>query len=102
MGKETQRQTLDRHEWTIKELNERTKRIGQEVREANLRSREAHVGLIENSVRVGALKDAYENFRKDFDEMKKGFRSTRRWLVGVFFSAIGLILAIVGFIVKAA
>ena len=77
----------------VGELDERTKRIGQEVREANLRAKEAHVGYVETSVEL-------RYFKGEFNDLKKSMRANTRWLIGLFISILGLIVTIVSFILK--
>lgn len=76
----------------VDDLDERTARIGEEVREARLHAKEAHVGFIENSVEL-------RFFRKEFEGLQKRMRNNTRWLVGVFISIIGLIFSFIGLLV---
>ena len=85
--------TLKELQKSVRDLDERTARMGQELREARLHAKEAHVGFIENSVEL-------RYFKEDFEELKKRMRNNTRWLVGIFISILGLILSIVGFVLK--
>lgn len=91
-NKETIRQTLNRHDIEINDLQEFKDRVGPEVRQANLRAKEAHVGFVETNV-------AQRFYEKQFDKLEKNIAGNTRLQWTVFFSVIALILSIIGAIV---
>ena len=74
----------------IKDLQKFKKRVGTEVREANLRAKEAHVGFVETSVEQ-------RFFAKDLERLTKNTRWIIGILISVFFSIVGLVVTIIKF-----
>jgi hypothetical protein len=86
------KQRVDDHERRIDGLDDKTNRIGKELRSARLASNEAFKGYVEMFAEV-------KHFKADFVDLKTQSRKTTKWLIGLFFSSIGLILSIAGLIV---
>ena len=90
MENETTKQTIERHDAEIKDLQKFKKRVGTEVREANLRAKEAHVGFVEVSV-------AQKFYEKNFDKLEKKIVNNTRSLIVLIISIIGGIITIVSY-----